>query len=474
LTIRQYLWLFAGWLVTCACQASEPPVFDVNFVVLTQRPEAITRATPEQMRREVDILNTYFIGEDGKNPARFRFKNVIYAHQLLGNVCGSLLEMGDYAREYDPLDFEKRYDACADNRLVDPGAINFYVYDSYSKGNGFGDITSHGDNHADHPFVLIDWERLDHRTQSPEEHEMGHVFGLSHICVPGAKIDTSTNIMASVDCGLGSGGLRNIPFNAEQLNTIRVFATRIAASLGPYAHVPYPLTGLWWNSNESGWGMSITQRDVMIFVAWFTYDPSGAATWYVMSSCPILGNACAGDIYSVTGGKAFTTPWDGTAKVVTKVGSGILSFLNENAGTLSFTINGVQGSKSIVRQMFASGTTPPATDYSDLWWNPNESGWGLSLTHQYGTMFAVMFGYDTTGNPSWYVASNCKVVGNGCSGDLYEVASGTRPTATWSSTSLVMTKVGVIELVFTNANNATMNYFIKGAAGSKQITRELF
>ncbi|MBS4096085.1 MAG: hypothetical protein KGZ83_04515 [Sulfuricella sp.] len=229
--IRQLLWLFSGCLAACACQASDPPVFDVNFVVLTNRAEAIARATPEQMRREVDILNTYFVGADGKNPVRFNFKNVTYAYKL--GVCSSLLEMGDYAREYDSFDFKARYEACGDSRLVDRGAINFYVYDGFSNQNGFADITSHGHNNGDRPFVVIDWERLDHQTQSPEEHEMGHAFGLSHVCAPGAKTTTSTNIMASYDCGLGSGGRRDIPFNVEQVNTIRTFADRFAASLTP-------------------------------------------------------------------------------------------------------------------------------------------------------------------------------------------------------------------------------------------------
>lgn len=223
--------LFAGWLAASACQAGEPPVFDVHFVVLTKRAEALARATPEQMRREVDILNTYFVGEDGRNPVRFRFKNVVYAHQLGDTACARLLEMGDRAREYDHLDFKARYDACGDGRVVDPGAINFYVYDSYRAGKGFADITSHGHNRGGRPFLLIDWERLDHRLQSPEEHEMGHAFGLPHVCAPGARLETATNIMASHDCGLGSGGRRNLPFNAEQLATIRKHAARIASRL---------------------------------------------------------------------------------------------------------------------------------------------------------------------------------------------------------------------------------------------------
>lgn len=230
--MRTGLWLLAGWLAASACQAGEPPVFDVNFVVLTRRAEALTRATPEQMRREVDILNTYFVGEGGKIPARFRYKTMVYAHRLAGTDCKRLLEMGDTAREYDHLDFKARYDACGDVRLVDPAAINFYVYDSYRAGSGFADVTSHGHNHGGRPFLLIDWERLGHRLQSPEEHEMGHAFGLPHVCAPGAKTETATNIMASHDCGLGSGGRRNLPFDAEQLETIRKHAARIIVKLG--------------------------------------------------------------------------------------------------------------------------------------------------------------------------------------------------------------------------------------------------
>ena len=36
----------------------------------------------------------------------------------------------------------------------------------------------------------------------------------------------------------------------------------------------------------------------------------------------------------------------------------------------------------------------PATDYTDLWWNPNESGWGLNIVqHASRNIFAVWFTY---------------------------------------------------------------------------------
>ncbi|CAN5165613.1 hypothetical protein BH11PSE11_BH11PSE11_18100 [soil metagenome] len=235
-----------------------------------------------------------------------------------------------------------------------------------------------------------------------------------------------------------------------------------------------PLTGLWWNESESGWGVSVNQHGSTIFAAWFTYDQAGAPVWYVMSSCPILGNACTGDLYAVSGGTSLTSPWNASRKSVTKVGTGILTFANANTGVFNFSINGVPGSKFIVRQMFGSGTTAPTPDYSDLWWNPNESGWGVTLSQQYGVMFAAIFSFDAIGNPVWYVVSNCVVSEVGCSGDLYRVVGGSRPTIEWNGTNLAVDKVGFIDFLFSDSSNGRMNFFIDGLSNTKLIMRQSF
>lgn len=35
--------------------------------------------------------------------------------------------------------------------------------------------------------------------------------------------------------------------------------------------------------------------------------------------------------------------------------------------------------------------TSYSTDSSDLWWNPNESGWGMQLVQQGSFVFATVF-----------------------------------------------------------------------------------
>ena len=112
------------------------------------------------------------------------------------------------------------------------------------------------------------------------------------------------------------------------------------------------LTGLWWNQDESGWGMSLTQSGSIVFVAWYTYDASGNPVWYVASNCAMSGNGCSGDLYQVTGGSMPTVTWNGANKVVATVGSVSFAFSDSSTGTMSYTINGVAGSKAITRQAF--------------------------------------------------------------------------------------------------------------------------
>ena len=58
----------------------------------------------------------------------------------------------------------------------------------------------------------------------------------------------------------------------------------------------------------------------------------------------------------------------------------------------------------------AVGAPAAASDYSDLWWKPEESGWGMSLVHQGETAFVMIFAYGSDGEARWYVASDARVV----------------------------------------------------------------
>jgi len=213
-----------------AADAERLPVFDLYFAVITKNPSAHAVATLAQLRKEVDILNTYFVTEDRKPLVTFRFKSAAFYDEVRGSRC-EFVRLGDTDLPYDSKRLADLFNACDDPKVRDPRAINFYVYDSHDARGNPADTTGHGKRNSNRPFLLLDWERLDHKDQSPEEHEMGHAFGLGHECVPRAKRETSTNIMASADCGRGSAGRRDIGFNAAQVAIILDYAKKIQERL---------------------------------------------------------------------------------------------------------------------------------------------------------------------------------------------------------------------------------------------------
>jgi cysteinyl-tRNA synthetase, unknown class len=233
-----------------------------------------------------------------------------------------------------------------------------------------------------------------------------------------------------------------------------------------------PLTGLWWNADESGWGITLTQQFGIIFLTMYTYDTNGQPVWYVASNCVVVGKGCSGEIYRVVGGSSSTESWDGANLSVEPVGSIMLRFTDDNTGFANFRIDGVTGSKAMTRQEFA--TLSPGSAMTGLWWNPAESGWGVTLTQQTDIIFATLFTYDANNNPVWYVASNCIVTESGCSGKLYDVVGGSDPTSPWDGANKIVTEVGVVSFAFSTEDVGEMNLTIGGVSGLKTIQRQVW
>ena len=257
----------------------------------------------------------------------------------------------------------------------------------------------------------------------------------------------------------------------------------VAGFGAPEVAMPGVLTGLWWNPLEPGWGLHVTQRDDVAFVAWFTYDGAGHPKWYVASRCVFTGlacpacvasSACAGSLYETGGPSYFGVPFDASAVRIYPVGSLHLAFRDADNATLNLVLQGVSRVVPVTRQVFGSAETG-APNYSDLWWNAGEPGWGLSVTQQGNVMFLAWFAYNRTGAPEWYLASSCAMTGsgNGCAGTLYRT-TGPPFGAAFDASRVQVTPVGTVNLVFSSPGSGTLTYTVDGVAGSKAISRQLF
>jgi hypothetical protein len=148
----------------------------------------------------------------------------------------------------------------------------------------------------------------------------------------------------------------------------------------------------------------------------------------------------------------------------------------------------------------AAGQVAPATDYTDLWWTPAESGWGLSIRQKLpanapaGTadaLFVLWYTYDprstdpaSAGNagqaPLWFVMPG----GTWVSPTTYEgkvyVTTGTSYDLSWDPARHAVKPVGDFRLQFMDAGHGVFTYSVAAVdglpamAGTKSIVRTSF
>jgi hypothetical protein len=134
-----------------------------------------------------------------------------------------------------------------------------------------------------------------------------------------------------------------------------------AALLAPAAQAASTTnyTDQWGTVNERGWGISVLQQDDIIFIDLFVYGVDGKPTWFVVGAnyngFTQAGHLVfSGDLYATTGPYYGTVPYDQSLNLGGKVGTLTFDSDTVNTATLSYSVNGVNVTKSIQRQTWGN------------------------------------------------------------------------------------------------------------------------
>ena len=107
-------------------------------------------------------------------------------------------------------------------------------------------------------------------------------------------------------------------------------------------------TDVYYNPDESGWGVFLVQSDTTQFLAFFIYGPDGQPTWYVAIIANDGTGNYTGSLFATTG-TYFAAPWQGYA--VSAVGTASFRPIDSYHATLTYTVNGVGTvTKTVQRQ----------------------------------------------------------------------------------------------------------------------------
>lgn len=135
--------------------------------------------------------------------------------------------------------------------------------------------------------------------------------------------------------------------------TVRKALTRQLFGPAEATAAPLQAGDMWWGGpSQNGWGLALLQQHRTLFGVWFTYDASGAPTWFVMPSGFWLDpQTWQGRIYRATGSPWLDQPYDASRLASADVGSFTLRFAGDSA-TLTYTIDGKANTMALVRQAF--------------------------------------------------------------------------------------------------------------------------
>lgn len=138
--------------------------------------------------------------------------------------------------------------------------------------------------------------------------------------------------------------------------------------------------------------------------------------------------------------------------------------------------------RALVLSLCLAATAPATasstlTNFSDLWWNPAESGWGLNVAQQADVMYLTFYLFGPNGQPVWYTAL---VVYQGLQADGSTLFAGNLFQSTGPyfggpyNASLVDTSsVGSASFRGTSTTTATLTYVVGNVTVVKQIERFL-
>jgi len=159
-----------------------------------------------------------------------------------------------------------------------------------------------------------------------------------------------------------------------------------------------------------------------------------------------------------------------------QVGTVTLDFASRGSATMTYTINGASGSKSLTRIAFGPAESTPVASYGDLWWGGTaQNGWGVAINQQYRTLFPIWYTYDRNGRPTWFVMpSGSWTAANTYTATAYRASGARWIGVPYDASRHSLAPVGTVTFTFTDAQNAVMSYTIDGVTGTNALARVPF
>ena len=119
----------------------------------------------------------------------------------------------------------------------------------------------------------------------------------------------------------------------------------------------------------------------------------------------------------------------------------------------------------------SAAATSLNTDLSDIWWNPEQNGWGVQLVNTGSFVFATVFTYGTDGKPTWITGELAYGASSTFSGSTY-VNTGPYFGGPWNNSAVTQRKAGTMTFALTSVTTGQLTYSVDGVIVSTPVQRQ--
>jgi hypothetical protein len=164
--------------------------------------------------------------------------------------------------------------------------------------------------------------------------------------------------------------------------------------------------------------------------------------------------------------------------VVLQQGPAQSQLVDENAA-FTLVFSGLNGPVQLQIPAKGADNSPPGPqlDYSAMWWNASESGWGMSVLQSATSkkLFSVIYSYASDRRATWFVLPDGVWTTNtSYTGKLYQTVGPAFNSSPFDPSAVGVSNVGDATLTFTAAGIGTLLYTVNGIQVSKAIVKQSF
>ena len=152
--------------------------------------------------------------------------------------------------------------------------------------------------------------------------------------------------------------------------------------------------------------------------------------------------------------------------------------VDENAA-FTLVFSGLNGPVQLQIPAKGADSLPPGPtqDYSAMWWNAAESGWGMSVLQSAASkkLFTVIYSYASDRRATWFVLPDGQWTSNTVfTGTLYQTTGPTFNSSPFDPTQINVSNVGTATLTFSGVGAGSLQYTVNGVSVTKSIVRQAF